>query len=63
MRMVIHQEYIYVISNLQRNESGHYEYISVGYWYSAHKKNTLVLNNTDRVEKVLQDALSHVVME
>ena len=52
MRMVIHQEYIYVISNLQRNESGHYEYISVGYWYSAHKKNTLVLNNTDRVEKV-----------
>ena len=43
---------MYLISNLQRNESGQYEYISVGYWYSAHKKNALVLNNTDRVEKV-----------
>ena len=43
---------MYLISNLQRNESGQYEYISVGYWYSTHKKNALVLNNTDRVEKV-----------
>ena len=43
---------VYAISSLQVNESGQYEYISVGYWYSADKKNFLVLNNTDRVKKI-----------
>ena len=55
---------MYLISNLQRNESGKYEYISVGYWYSAHKKNALVLNNTNRVEKVTSRCSEpYVVME
>ena len=41
---------MYVISNLQINKSGQYEYVSVGYWYSAIKKRSrLILNHTENV--------------
>ena len=39
----------YEIKNLQKNESGQYEYVSVGFWNSAY---TLMLNNNDKIEKV-----------
>ena len=42
----------YEISNLQINESGQYEYVSVGFWNSAYKEKALILNNTDGIEKV-----------
>ena len=42
------------ISSLQTNESaGEYNYISVGFWNSAYKKNALVMNNTNEIEKVI----------
>ena len=41
------------ISSLHKNESaGQYNYISVGFWNSAYKKNPLMMNNTDEIEKV-----------
>ena len=40
----------YEISNLQANENGQYEYISVGFWNS---ENALILNNTDGIVKVV----------
>ena len=39
----------YEIKNLQKNESGQYEYVSFGFWNSAY---TLMLNNNDKIEKV-----------
>ena len=42
----------YEISNLQKNESGEYEYVSVGFWNSAYKGKALMLNNNDKIEKV-----------
>ena len=43
----------YKISNLQMNESGQYEYVSIGFWNSAYKEKALILNNTDGIEKVI----------
>ena len=43
----------YEIIHLQINESGTAEYVSVGLWNSAYKENTLMLNNTDGIEKVI----------
>ena len=41
------------ISSLQTNKSaGQYDFISVGFWNSAYKKNPLMMNNTNEVEKV-----------
>ena len=41
------------ISSLQKNESAEqYNYILVGFWNSAYKKNPLMMNNTDGLEKV-----------
>ena len=42
----------YKISNLQINESGQHEYVSVGFWNSAYKEKALMLNNNDKIEKV-----------
>ena len=42
----------YEIKNLQKNESGQYEYVSVGFWNSAYKEKALMLNNNDKIEKV-----------
>ena len=39
----------YEIKNLQKNESGQYEYVSVGFWNSAYN---LMLNNNDKIEKI-----------
>ena len=42
------------ISSLQINEiTRQYNYISVGFWNSAYKKNALVMNNTNEIEKVI----------
>ena len=35
---------VYKICNLQRNERGHYEFATVGFWNSSHKENPLTLN-------------------
>ena len=43
----------YEITNLQINESGQYEYVSVGFWNSAYKEKALILNNTDGIEKII----------
>ena len=43
----------YEISNLQINESGQYEYVSVGFWNSAYKEKVLILNNTAGIEKIV----------
>ena len=43
----------YEISNLQINESGQYEYVSVGFWNSAYKEKALIMSNTDGIEKVI----------
>ena len=44
----------YEIISLQANESGQYEYVSVGLWNSAYKENALMmLNKTDGIEKVI----------
>ena len=43
----------YEISNLQKNESGQYEYVSVGFWNSAYKEKALIMSNTDGIEKVI----------
>ena len=44
----------YEIISLQSNESGQYEYVSVGLWNSAYKENALMmLNNTGGIEKVI----------
>ena len=39
------------IIRLQTNDSGQYEYVSLGFWNSAYAENALVLNNTDGIEK------------
>ena len=43
---------VYEINNLQINENGQHEYVSVGFWNSA-KEKALMLNNTDGIEKVI----------
>ena len=44
---------VFEISSLQTNKSaGQYDYISVGFWNSAYKKNPLMMNITDEIEKV-----------
>ena len=43
----------YEISNLQINEGGQYEYVSVGFWNSAYEKNALILNNTNGIVKIV----------
>ena len=43
----------YEISNLQINESGQYQYVSVGFWNSAYKEKALIMSNTDGIEKVI----------
>ena len=43
----------YEIISLQANESGQYEYVSVGLWNSAYKENALmILNNTGGIKSV-----------
>ena len=37
---------------IKKNESGQYEYVSVGFWNSAYKEKALMLNNNDKIEKV-----------
>ena len=41
---------LYKISNLQTNDNGQYDYVSIGVWDS---ENTLLLNSTDGIEKVV----------
>ena len=43
---------VYEITHLQINESGQYEYVSVGFWNPAYKEKALILNNIDGIEKV-----------
>ena len=43
---------VYEITHLQINESGQYEYASVGFWNPAYKEKALILNNIDGIEKV-----------
>ena len=43
---------VYEIINLQINDNGQYEYVSVGLWNSSYTENALILNNTDGIEKI-----------
>ena len=43
---------VYEIIRLQTNDSGQYEYVSLGFWNSAYAENALTLNNTDGIEKI-----------
>ena len=44
---------VYEIIRLQTNDSGQYEYVSLGFWNSAYAENALILNNTDGIEKIV----------
>ena len=44
---------LYKISHLQANDNGQYDYVSIGFWDSINKENTLILNGTDEIEKVV----------
>ena len=44
---------VYEISHLQIDDSGQYDYVSVGFWYSAYQENGLVLNYSYEIEEVI----------
>ena len=51
---------VYEIIYLQTNNARQYEYVSLGLWNLAYAENALALNNTDRIEKIIQHVLSRV---
>ena len=54
---------VYEINNLQINENGQHGYVSVCFCNSAYKEKTLMLNNTDGIEKVIFNVVIHAVKE
>ena len=44
---------VYEIINLQANDNGQYEYVSVGFWNSAYKENALMLNGTNGNKEIV----------